>query len=94
MSFDTKKINELLAMLEQVKLEGNVIVTVPEHRLSLDNKALEFACPQSTSENYPSSISTNKLLTFIWDNVRDFIDESDEILSPKYQLIYTYLNRS
>ena len=89
MSFDSPCMTEWQTILTNVRDEGNVIVTVPEHRLSLDNKALEFACQQSSYENYELSNSSHKLLKFIWDNTRDFLDESDEILSPKYQLIYT-----
>lgn len=39
--------------------------------------------------NLKASKEVLKLLDFLNTNCRDVLDESDEILSPKFQLIYT-----
>eukprot|EP00397_Hematodinium_sp_SG-2012_P000073 GEMP01000073.1.p1 GENE.GEMP01000073.1~~GEMP01000073.1.p1 ORF type:complete len:1696 (+),score=289.10 GEMP01000073.1:2025-7112(+) len=75
----------LLHMCTYARDNRHVIVTVPEHRLSLENKALDFAY----STDKQSSCCIFKLLDFLRGNVCDFLDEADDMLSPKYQLIYT-----
>jgi hypothetical protein len=76
---------ELLAMLQGICQRGHVIVTIPEHRLSLENKALELAA----SGDNALSASLHRVLQFFSSRGRDVLDESDEILHPKFQLIYS-----
>jgi hypothetical protein len=79
----------LFETCQQIKEEKHVIVTVPEHRLSLENKAIELASDFNLSKNLNASRVLHDVVTFLSSSTRDFLDESDEILSPKYQLIYT-----
>mmetsp|Transcript_54425 Transcript_54425/g.176026 ORF Transcript_54425/g.176026 Transcript_54425/m.176026 type:complete len:1181 (-) Transcript_54425:1721-5263(-) len=75
----------MLHTCTRVRQEGHMIVTVPEHRLSIENKALELAWngDQETSQAF------HMVLDFCEEHCRDVLDESDEILRPKYQQIYT-----
>jgi len=59
---------------------GGILLCQPEHILSFKLMAFEAL---SGSQ---SLLSTQRWLE---ENARDILDESDEILSPKYQLIYT-----
>jgi len=68
---------------------GDVIVTVPEHRLSLENKSLELASEDTSSPDLAASRALQRLLHLSATEGREILDESDEILSPLYQLIYT-----
>ncbi|VEU35420.1 unnamed protein product [Pseudo-nitzschia multistriata] len=81
--------NLMLQRCEKIREGRHVIVTVPEHRLSLENKSLELASEFTIASDLNASQSLHNLNAYLWKNARDFLDESDEILSPKYQLIYT-----
>lgn len=62
-----------------------MILTLPEYRLSFQLKIYETVC-----KNRPSH-AQHFLTAHKWinANVRNILDESDAILQPKYQLIYT-----
>ena len=119
---DEQNAKNTLAMMKRVRRDGHVIVTVPEHRLSLENKAIELATPSVSNvsakqqkkktskkkeegpegaaeppepdpEKVAASLKLHEALAFARRFGRDFLDESDEILSPKYQLIYTLGDR-
>jgi len=64
---------------------GGILLCQPEHILSFKLMAFEAL------SGSPSAPSRSLLNTQRWleENARDILDESDEILSPKYQLIYT-----
>eukprot|EP00929_Paragymnodinium_shiwhaense_P027567 TRINITY_DN16159_c0_g2_i1.p1 TRINITY_DN16159_c0_g2~~TRINITY_DN16159_c0_g2_i1.p1 ORF type:complete len:3364 (-),score=863.27 TRINITY_DN16159_c0_g2_i1:158-10249(-) len=80
---------EVVRMLESMCADGHVLVTTPEHRLSLENKVLELAI----SGHCDQSLQLRSIVDFLSNCCRDILDESDEILHPKFQLIYT-LGRS
>ena len=65
---------------------GGILLCQPEHILSFRLMAFE-----TLSVSPASSLSQSLLITQRWleENARDILDESDEILSPKYQLVYT-----
>jgi len=78
-----KKIHNLFVECMEA---GGILLCQPEHILSFKLMALETlsSCPSSP-------LSQSLLSTYRWleENARDILDESDEILSPKYQLVYT-----
>src|SRR5258706_14775089 len=65
---------------------GGILLRQPEHILSFRLLAFE-----SLSVSPALPLSQSLLITQRWleENARDILDESDEILSPKYQLVYT-----
>ena len=69
---------------------GGILLCQPEHILSFRLMAFE-TLSDSPSSPLSQSLSQSLLSTQKWleENARDILDESDEILSPKYQLIYT-----
>jgi hypothetical protein len=78
-----KKLHGLLTKCMQV---GGVLLCQPEHILSFKLMTLETL---SASPSSPLSQSLLRTQRWLEENARDILDESDEILSPKYQLIYT-----
>eukprot|EP00392_Amoebophrya_sp_AT5.2_P015255 g15456.t1 len=79
----------MLEDLEQLRTSGSVLVTVPEHRLSLENKILELAAKSSQKQDLAASRGLFAVSEFLQRFCHDFLDESDEVLSVKYSLIYT-----
>lgn len=77
---------------------SGVILTLPEYRLSYQLKIYESIANQlKIGEIHKRNfkIAENFLNLFKWTNanVRSILDESDAILQPKYQLIYTVGNQ-
>lgn len=76
---------QLLESYHQCLQSKGVIMTLPEYRLSLQLKLYE------TARKGQSGIAAILFQIREWvnQNVRNILDESDAILNPKYQLIYT-----
>ncbi|CAE7370046.1 unnamed protein product [Symbiodinium sp. KB8] len=91
LKLEESEAQSLHSFLDRVRLGRDVIVTVPEHRLSFENKALEMAY-RSDNKKIQTSQALHSVLDFLKMHVRDVLDESDEILHAKYQLIYTLGN--
>lgn len=68
---------------------SGVILTLPEYRLSFQLKIYESIC----KNDFDSARSYLKAHKWLQENVRHIFDESDAILQPKYQLIYTVGNQ-
>jgi len=82
--------NILLKTCQQIMNENHIIVTTVEHRLSLENKAIELASDLNMNKNVLASKALLCVLNLLSsESMCDFLDESDEILGPKYQLVYT-----
>ena len=65
---------------------GGILLCLPEHILSFKLMALEALSSDPTSS---LSRGLGSIQQWLEGHARDILDESDEILSPKYQLIYT-----
>ena len=65
---------------------GGILLCQPEHILSFRLLAFEALSVSPTLSHSQSLLITQRWLE---KNARDILDESDEILSPKYQLVYT-----
>ena len=74
------------ALFKECARVGGILLCQPEHILSFKLMALE-----ALSNNPTSSLSEGLVSIQRWleDHARDILDESDEVLSPKYQLTYT-----
>ena len=84
---DDSKIRTIVNLFEECARVGGVLLCQPEHILSFELMGLHTLCRED------SNLGTQKMLLDAqeWLNgtSRDILDESDEILSVKYQLIYT-----
>jgi len=76
-----KKIHSLFVECMEA---GGILLCQPEHILSFKLMALETLLSSPSSSLSQSLLSTQR---YVEENARDILDESDEILSPKYQLV-------
>ncbi|CAD7973927.1 unnamed protein product, partial [Amoebophrya sp. A25] len=83
-------LNRSLNILEKARRRGDVVVATPECRLSLENKSLEASAEGLSSHyNEKTSRGLRKLVAFFEEHGRELLDESDELLSSKHQLVYS-----
>jgi hypothetical protein len=78
------------SLYEQCVAEGGVLVVQPEHILSQKLKHIDASIkPPESSEGRLIADGLRKLQDWLASVSRDILDESDEILHPRYQLIYS-----
>ena len=84
---DDSKICTVVALFKECARVGGVLLCQPEHILSFELMGLHTLCRED------GSLETQRMLLnaqeWLKNTSRDILDESDEILSVKYQLIYT-----
>ncbi|KAI9348499.1 hypothetical protein BDR26DRAFT_701617 [Obelidium mucronatum] len=80
-ALDKTKIEKIKLAVEMIQTQGGFVIAAPEHRLSLYLKIEELK--QENSAIYPLLDSYYKERKWF-----DLFDESDAILTYKYQLIY------
>ncbi|KAK7681330.1 hypothetical protein QCA50_015421 [Cerrena zonata] len=68
---------------------GGILVVQPEHILSLKLMAVDRIISEPTSDSGGLSNILQETQAWLTQNSRDILDESDEILHVRYQLIYT-----
>jgi hypothetical protein len=77
-------------LLERCVSEGGVLVVQPEHILSLQLTHVDnILLPQGISKEKSIPNELRELESWIANVSRDVLDESDEILNPRYQLVYS-----
>lgn len=79
---DEDKIQTMALIIGECKREGGIFVVAPEHRLSLELKQKEL---HRANNLLLSSALDGLIRSTPW---RDVLDESDELLHHRYQLIY------
>ena len=82
---DTPKARQIQRLCEECMRTGGILLVQPEHLLSFELMGLERLL-SGESELGNTLIETQRWLE---DNSRDILDESDEILSVRFELIYT-----
>ena len=83
---DLSKIRTIATLFKKCARVGGVLLCQPEHILSFELMGLHTLCRED------GGLGTQMLLDaqeWLKNTSRDILDESDEILSVKYQLIYT-----
>ncbi|CAF4460911.1 unnamed protein product, partial [Rotaria sp. Silwood2] len=89
MNFNGKQINHIYNRLKQDLHNCDVILTSPENILSFDLLTIG-KCHRNEFDVGHCMLTVQRWLKSF---ARDVLDESDEILHPKYQLIYTVGNQ-
>ena len=84
--FDEKNIEIIDEVLKECLYKKGILISLPEYRLSFILKGLELSRGGKDQKLAKKMIEIERWLK---EKGRDILDESDEILSPKYQLIYT-----
>ncbi|CAF3342468.1 unnamed protein product [Rotaria socialis] len=85
MNFNDQQINQIFERFEHGLHNCDVILVTPEDILSFDLLTID-ACRRHEFDTGRSMLSVQRWLK---KYIRDVLDESDEILHCKYQLIYT-----
>ncbi|KAJ7614686.1 hypothetical protein DFH06DRAFT_1367976 [Mycena polygramma] len=83
---DSAKIQQIFALFKECAQSGGILLCQPEHILSFQLMGLRAFSDSEVSEETRGLRETQDWLD---DTARDILDESDEILSVRYQLIYT-----
>lgn len=86
---NSRQANLLLKMYRECMGKGGILVVQPEHTLSFKLMTIDrLLSPTFAGEEDVAAtlLETQKLLE---EQARDILDESDEILHVRYQLIYT-----
>ena len=84
---DYQKVAALRKVMSECIRERGILVVQPEHILSLRLVSVEKALPQATDGKLADLLL--KLQRGLHFRSRDILDESDEILHVRYQLVYT-----
>ncbi|KAF3920498.1 hypothetical protein ABW20_dc0107733 [Dactylellina cionopaga] len=85
LNLSTSDIKNIRNLYEYCMRNGSILLALPEHILSFKLMGLEKLIAKKTELSRPL-IAAQKWLD---ENTRDVLDESDEILHIRYQLIYT-----
>ncbi|KAJ7777437.1 hypothetical protein B0H16DRAFT_1407125 [Mycena metata] len=83
---DSTKIQQIFALFKECAESGGILLCQPEHILSLKLKGLNALTQSEDSEETRMLMEVQDWLN---NTARDILDESDEILNVRYQLIYT-----
>lgn len=80
---DASKIQRIFKLFQKCAESAGILLCQPEHILSFRLIGLERLCGSNEDE------SLLKIQRWLDDKSRDLLDESDELLSTRYQLVYT-----
>ncbi|EGG19504.1 hypothetical protein DFA_00082 [Cavenderia fasciculata] len=84
-SITESNVRSILSNIEKCKQMNGIILCTPEHRLSF-NLFWRLAKDQSNKDKMLDEM--NQVITWWNDNIFDIMDECDDLLSYKYQLLY------
>lgn len=85
MKFDVETLDKMLKCYQECLKMKSVVVTLPEYRLSFRLLAFDKAL-----RAYPEvGVKFMEIENGLRNYCRDILDESDELLNVKYQLVYT-----
>ncbi|KAJ7708800.1 hypothetical protein B0H17DRAFT_1124601 [Mycena rosella] len=83
---DCHKIQQIVALFKECARVGGILLCQPEHILSFQLMGLHALCQTEGAEEPQLLMEAQDWLD---STARDILDESDEILNVRYQLIYT-----
>jgi hypothetical protein len=86
MPLSTGNVLVIKRVLDECVKNKGVLVTLPEQRLSFALRALDSCRDPNLKEIAKGLMGIEEWMK---SKVRDVLDESDEILDPKYQIVYT-----
>lgn len=86
---DDSRLALIKDLYEQCAREGGVLISQPEHILSFKLMGIDRLTAANTSELPHIAQDLGSLQRWLTTHSRDILDESDEILHVRYQLVYT-----
>uniref|UniRef100_A0A0W0G780 ubiquitinyl hydrolase 1 n=1 Tax=Moniliophthora roreri TaxID=221103 RepID=A0A0W0G780_MONRR len=84
-----EQVAQIQKLYESCMAEGSVWIVQPEHILSFKLMGIDRSIASDTAEDRAVAESLSQLQRWLDQKSRDVLDESDEILHIRYQLIYT-----
>ena len=88
LKLNASRLSKLHDLYETCRRTGGILVTQPEHALSIRLLAVEKMITQNHTNN-AEHVHAVRLHQLLAKNARDILDESDELLHTRYQLVYT-----
>ncbi|KAG8775277.1 hypothetical protein FRC12_001580, partial [Ceratobasidium sp. 428] len=85
----SKEANQIQTLYTECMREGGILLVQPEHVLSFKLMGIDQLISSSSSEDIAVANQLRDMQTWLSNNARDILDESDEILHVRYQLVYT-----
>jgi hypothetical protein len=83
----SENFHDLDFLLNLCRKEGGILVAQPEHLLSLRLMTIDMMLNSKSNDSLVAKL--RKQQSWLQIHARDILDESDEILSVEYQLVYT-----
>ncbi|CAL1705838.1 unnamed protein product [Somion occarium] len=82
-----KEIQQMQDLYEQCLSQYGILLIQPEHILSLKLMSVDLLTSTEAGDN--AALALHRTQDWLNENSRDILDESDELLHVRYQLIYT-----
>ncbi|KAF8749311.1 hypothetical protein RHS01_10170 [Rhizoctonia solani] len=89
LQIDLSGAQRLRNLYEECMREGGILLAQPEHILSFKLMGIDRLISSSGSSNRAVANSLRDIQSWLKHRTRDILDESDEILHVRYQLVYT-----
>ncbi|EUC59846.1 large low complexity protein, putative, partial [Rhizoctonia solani AG-3 Rhs1AP] len=86
---DNSIAQKLRSLYEECMHEGGILLAQPEHILSFKLMGIDRLITWSDSSDMAVADSLRSIQKWLKAHTRDILDESDEILHVRYQLVYT-----
>lgn len=80
---------QIQTMYSECMREGGILLAQPEHILSFKLIGIERSISATTTRDHSVSQALRRTQDWLAIHSRDILDESDEILHVRYQLVYT-----
>lgn len=88
MQLDNSQVHQLREIYAECMHEGGIVLAQPEHMLSFKLMGVDHLVSSSQIKQKAATQLRN-MQQWLTENTRDILDESDEILHVRYQLVYT-----
>ncbi|CAE6415087.1 unnamed protein product [Rhizoctonia solani] len=86
---DSTRAQKLRGLYEECMREGGVLLVQPEHILSFKLMGIDRLISSNNSGDTEIGDTLRDMQDWLKSHTRDILDESDEILHVRYQLVYT-----
>ncbi|CAE6369605.1 unnamed protein product [Rhizoctonia solani] len=89
LQIDEANARKLYNLYEECMREGGILLAQPEHILSFKLMGIDRLISSNGTNNTRATKSLRDIQDWLTLHSRDILDESDEILHVRYQLVYT-----
>ncbi|KAG9122623.1 hypothetical protein FRC07_000929, partial [Ceratobasidium sp. 392] len=86
---DHERAKQILNLYIECMREGGILLVQPEHILSFKLMGIDRLISSASPQEAGVANELHDMQQWLSNNTRDILDESDEILHVRYQLVYT-----